>query len=153
MEAHSQSSLLKQLQMKKIKNICVIDDDKIFQYLTHRVITDTHLVKEIEIFSNGLDAIHFLESVSLDKKKLPDIILLDLFMPVMDGWAFLNEYVELQSKLAKKIPIYIVSSSIDPIDIQKSKSINSVIDFIVKPMTKEIFLQIMKSQSSEKKIH
>jgi CheY-like chemotaxis protein len=138
--------------MKKIKNVCVIDDDKIFQYLTHRIISDTHLIKEIEIFSNGMDALHYLESVSFDKKKLPDIILLDLFMPVMDGWDFLKEYVDLQSKLAKKIPIYIISSSIDPIDIQKSKSINSVIDFIVKPMTKEVFMKIMHSHSP-KKIH
>ena len=137
--------------MSKIKNICLIDDDKIFQYLTHRVITDTHLIKEIEVFSNGLDALNYLESVSLDKKKLPDIILLDLFMPVMDGWGFLKKYMDLQSKLAKKIPIYIVSSSIDPIDIQKSKSINSVIDFIVKPMTKETFLQIVKKQSKQSK--
>jgi FixJ family two-component response regulator len=72
-------------------------------------------------------------------------------MPVMDGWGFLKKYVDLQSKLAKKIPIYIVSSSIDPIDIQKSKSINSVIDFIVKPMTKETFLQIVKKQSKQSK--
>jgi CheY-like chemotaxis protein len=136
--------------MRKIKNVCLIDDDKIFQYLTHRIITDTHLIKDIEMFSNGLDALHYLESVSDDKKKLPDVILLDLFMPVMDGWGFLKEYVDLQSKLAKKIPIYIISSSIDPIDIQKSKSINSVIDFIVKPMTKEVFMQIMYSHSPNK---
>ncbi|MFC4818640.1 MULTISPECIES: response regulator [unclassified Flavobacterium] len=138
--------------MGKIKNVCLIDDDKIFQYLTHRIISDTHLVKEIDVFSNGLDALKFLESVSVDKKKLPDIILLDLFMPVMDGWGFLKAYMDLQSKLPKKIPIYIISSSIDPIDIQKSKSINSVIDFIVKPMTKEMFLQIMHSYAP-KKIH
>ena len=136
--------------MRKIKNVCLIDDDKIFQYLTHRIISDTHLIKDIEIFSNGLDALHYLESVSCDKKKLPDIILLDLFMPVMDGWDFLKEYVDLQSKLAKKIPIYIISSSIDPIDIQKSKAISPVIDFIVKPMTKEVFMQIMHAHSPNK---
>ncbi|WP_136667904.1 response regulator [Flavobacterium sp. H122] len=128
----------------KIKNICVIDDDKIYQYLTQRVISDTHLIKGIELFSNGLDAINYLETNSLDKKKLPDIILLDLFMPVMDGWSFLKNFTAIQTKLAKKIPIYIVSSSIDPIDIQKSKSIVSVTDFIVKPITKEAFLKIIK---------
>lgn len=131
----------------RVKNICVIDDDKTFQYLTHRVISDTHLIQDIEIFSNGLDALNYLQNNSLDEKKLPDIILLDLFMPVMDGWGFLKNYTEIESKLVKKIPIYIVSSSIDPIDIQKSKSLGHVTDFIVKPMTKEVFLKILKNKT------
>jgi len=136
--------------MEKINTICLIDDDMIFRYLTQTLITKTHLVNEIDAFSNGLDAINFLKAVSLDDGKLPDIILLDLFMPVMDGWGFLKEYEKLQPKLTKKIPIYIVTSSIDPADIQKSKAINLVIDFIVKPMTKETFLQIMHSHTTNK---
>ncbi|GAA4757561.1 MULTISPECIES: response regulator [Flavobacterium] len=131
----------------RVKNICVIDDDKTFQYLTHCVITDTHLIQDIEMFSNGLDALNYLQNNCLDEKKLPDIILLDLFMPVMDGWGFLKNYTEIESKLVKKIPIYIVSSSIDPIDIQKSKSLGHVTDFIVKPMTKEVFLKILKNKT------
>lgn len=129
--------------MNKIKNICVIDDDKIYQYLTRRVISDTHPINDIAIFSNGLDAINYLETNCLNKKKLPDVIFLDLFMPVMDGWNFLKNFTVIQNKLAKKIPIYIVSSSIDPIDIQKSKSLGYVTDFIIKPMTKDAFLKIV----------
>jgi len=136
--------------MEKINTICLIDDDMIFRYLTQTLIAKTHLVNDIDAFSNGLDAINFLKAVSLDDGKLPDIILLDLFMPVMDGWGFLKEYEKLQPKLTKKIPIYIVTSSIDPADIQKSKAINLVIDFIVKPMTKETFLQIMHSHTTNK---
>ncbi|MBP9794003.1 MAG: response regulator [Flavobacterium sp.] len=136
--------------MSESKRICLIDDDKSFQFLTQRIINDTELVHEIEVFSNGQEALHYLESIRSDKNKLPDIILLDLFMPVLDGWGFLNKFIDLESKLAKVIPIYIVSSSIDPIDIQKSKSIIPVIDFIIKPMTKEIFTQIVLSQNSNK---
>jgi CheY-like chemotaxis protein len=135
--------------MNKIDTICLIDDDIIFQYLAKKVITESNLVKEIDVFYNGLDAINFLESASLNKDKLPDIIFLDLFMPVMDGWGFLEEYVSLQSKLEKKIPIYIVTSSIDPADVQKSKSMSAVIDYIVKPITKEGFLYILKNHNSE----
>lgn len=127
----------------KVNHICIIDDDKIFQFLAHKIITDTHLVEEIDVFSNGLEAINYLKSAHLDKDKLPDIILLDLFMPVMDGWGFLKEYLLLKPELVKKIPIYIVSSSIDPADIQKSKSIQNVTDYIVKPMTKEGFINIV----------
>lgn len=134
--------------MEKINTICLIDDDMIFRYLTQTLITKTQLVKDIDAFSNGLDAINFLKAVSINQGELPDIILLDLFMPVMDGWGFLKEYEKLQPKLTKKIPIYIVTSSIDPADIQKSKAINLVIDFIVKPMTKESFLYIMSKHTS-----
>jgi CheY-like chemotaxis protein len=135
--------------MKKIDKICLIDDDMIYRYLTQKVITETHLVKRINAFSNGLDAINFLKKEHLHEEKLPDLILLDLFMPVMDGWGFLKEYVKLLPVLTKKIPIYIVSSSIDPADIQKSKAISSVTDFIIKPMTKEGFMHILKNHLSE----
>lgn len=135
--------------MNKIDTICLIDDDMIFQYLAQKVITETKLVNEIDVFSNGLEAIKSLESAYLNKNKLPDLILLDLFMPVMDGWGFLEEYIPLQTKLEKKIPLYIVSSSIDPADIQKSKAISTVTDFIVKPMKKEDFLHILNHHSAK----
>lgn len=135
--------------MNKINNICLIDDDMIFQYLAQKVITETNLVNEIDMFPNGLEAIKYLKSAHHDEKKLPDMILLDLFMPIMDGWGFLEEYVSLQPKMAKKIPIYIVSSSIDPADIQKSRLMNSVTDFIVKPMTRENFMYILQNHKSK----
>lgn len=135
--------------MNKINNICLIDDDMIFQYLAQKVITETNLVKEIDMFSNGLEAIKYLKSAQTNKNKLPDMILLDLFMPIMDGWGFLEEYVSIQAAMPKKIPIYIVSSSIDPADIQKSRMMNSVTDFIVKPMTRENFMYILQNHKSK----
>lgn len=126
-----------------MKNICVIDDDKIYQYLTSRVISDTLHTKDIGFFSNGLDAFNYLSKNSTDQKKLPDVIFLDLSMPVMDGWSFLKNFTAIQTKLVKKIPIYIVSSSIDPVAIEKFKSLEHVTDFISKPMTKDAFLKIM----------
>ncbi|MCG2612309.1 response regulator [Flavobacterium sp. SM15] len=134
--------------MKKIENICIIDDDIIFQLLTKKVITDSQLVNQVNVFSNGLEAITFLKSAHDNNTKLPDLILLDIFMPIMDGWKFLEQYKLLQSKLCKTIPIYIVSSSIDSSDIRKSKAINTVTDYIVKPLTKDAFTYIMKNYSS-----
>ncbi|MGX7666120.1 response regulator [Flavobacterium pedocola] len=142
--------------MKKIKNIYVIDDDAIFQFLTQKVIADTNLVKDVNVFSNGLEALKNLEIANLENEKLPDLILLDLFMPIMDGWSFLDEYKALQAKINKEIPIYIVSSSIDPTDIQKSKKIKAVADYIVKPLTKENFMFIMnnyKNRKQNKNLH
>ena len=131
--------------MKKINTLCLVDDDGMFQFLTQKVIEQTSLVNQIKIFSNGLDAINFLKAVQNNKKDLPEIILLDLSMPVMDGWEFLEEYLLILPKFDKKITIYIVSSSIDPRDIKKAKSISAVTDFIIKPVTKDKFINIIKN--------
>jgi len=134
----------RQITMKKIDTLYLVDDDDIFQLLASEVINSTNLVNKIKVFSNGQEAIKFLESVRDEPDKLPEVIFLDLFMPVLDGWGFLEKYVQLKSRLNKKIIIYIVSSSIDPIDIQRAKSISEVTDYIIKPITREKFLASIK---------
>jgi CheY-like chemotaxis protein len=131
--------------VKKIDTLFLIDDDSIYQFLTKKVIEETKIVDQIKIFSNGLEAIEFLDSVKDIPNKLPDIILLDLSMPIMDGWEFLDEYVLMKPRFNKKITLYIVSSSIAPSDIEKARSISAVSDFIVKPITKEKLMAIIKN--------
>ncbi len=131
--------------MKKIKTLCLVDDDDIFQLITQRVIAQTNLVDTIKVFSNGLDAMDFLRSVAQNAAQLPEIILLDLNMPVMDGWEFLEEFTLLKPRLEKKITIYVVSSSIAPSDIQRAEAINEVTDYIIKPITTEKLLDMLKN--------
>ena len=131
--------------MKKIDTLCLVDDDSIFQFLTSEVIKSTDLVDRIELFSNGYEAIEFLKSVQDRSEELPEVIFLDLFMPVMDGWNFLEEYILLKPKLTKKITIYIVSSSIDPVDIKRAKAITEVTDYIIKPITKDKFISTIRN--------
>jgi CheY-like chemotaxis protein len=131
--------------MKKIDTLCLVDDDDIFQFLTQKVIEETNLVKQIQIFSNGLEAMNYLKSEANNPEKLPEIILLDLTMPIMDGWEFLEEYMLLQPRLGKQIIVYVVSSSIAPIDVQKAKSISAVTDYVIKPITKDRFTELIKS--------
>ena len=131
--------------MNPIQNICLIDDDDLFHFITQKVIERTGFVKNIRVFYNGREAIRFIESVRTMKEELPDVILLDLAMPVMDGWEFLEEFSSLKPKLGKKIIIYIVSSSNDPADIIKAKSISEVTDFIIKPVTEAKFVDMIQS--------
>lgn len=130
--------------MERIKNLALVDDDEIFIYLTKNIIEETKLVDLIKVFKNGLDAITFLKENSNDIDRLPEVILLDLSMPVMDGWQFLEEYIKLKPKIGKKITIYLVTSSISPADIQKAKNINAITDYIIKPVTKERFIDLIK---------
>ncbi|WNH10485.1 response regulator [Thalassobellus suaedae] len=123
--------------MNKIKNLTLVDDDDVFVLLTKIAIKKTNLVDQIMVFSNGLDALIFLKEMKNNEDALPEIIFLDLSMPIMDGWQFLEEFSKLHPELAKKVTIYICSSSISPRDILRAKTINEVSDYIIKPITKD----------------
>jgi CheY-like chemotaxis protein len=135
--------------MKAIKNLFLVDDDEIFTFLTKRTIEETQLVDQIKIFSNGQDAIDFLERASGNKELLPDVILLDINMPILDGWGFLEEFILLKPSIGKKITIYVVSASISPYDFERAKNVSEVSDFVIKPITKLGLINILGSLSSD----
>ncbi len=111
------------------------------------IIESTKLVDEVKLFSNGLEALEFLTPLIDEPGKLPGMILLDLSMPVMDGWEFLDEFILLSPRLEREITILIVSSTIDPSDIERARSISAVTDFIIKPVTIEKFVEMIQSVS------
>ena len=80
-----------------------------------------------------------------DPSQLPDVILLDLNMPVMDGSDFLERYLMLEPRIGKKIHIYIVTSSVDPVDVERANRINAVTDYFVKPLTRDKLVSILES--------
>ena len=130
--------------MNPIKTLTLVDDDDIFVFLTKKVIQQTNLVDLIKVFGNGLDALNFLKENKNNVDELPEIILLDLSMPIMNGWQFLEEYAKLNPTLGKKITIYICSSSISPDDIMRAKIISEVSDYIIKPITKDKLIDVIK---------
>lgn len=131
--------------MKQIKNLILVDDDEIIVYLTKRLVAKTNLVELTEVFGNGRDVMNYLNENYDNPDLLPEVIFLDLFMPIMDGWEFLEEYALLKPKLTKDITIYIITSSVSPADIIKAKGLKEVSDYIVKPITKEQFVAILEN--------
>ncbi len=131
--------------MKAIDTLYLVDDDDTYQFIVERTLASFDLVKSIKIFSNGKLAIDFLEAAIDNPDQVPDIILLDLTMPVMDGWQFLENYLLLKPRIGKKITIYVVSSSIDPTDMERAKAISEVTDYIVKPLSKEKLISLLGS--------
>lgn len=131
--------------MTTLKQLTMVDDDDVFVFLTTRMLEKYKLVDLIKIFDNGYDALVFIKENLGNIEALPDIILLDLSMPIMDGWQFLDEFVKINPKIGKKITIYICSSSISPDDVVRAKTITAVSDFIIKPMTKEKLIEMIKN--------
>lgn len=117
----------------KNKLTYIIDDDKLTVKLMSILIEKSKFCEEIQSFHNAQFAIEKLKENWNDNTILPDAILLDLNMPVMDGWQFLEEFIHLSFK--KEIFIFIMTSSIDPADIEKAKKYDVVKDYIMKPIT------------------
>ncbi len=117
------------------QNICIIDDDPICVFGIKKLLKETNLFDTISTHANGLEAIQDFQK-SIDKNKsLPSIIFLDINMPIMDGWEFLEEFRKISFKNREHVRIYIVSSSVDPRDLLKAKSIIEVDDYFIKPIT------------------
>ncbi|WP_153798317.1 response regulator [Foetidibacter luteolus] len=126
-------------------SICLIDDDRIYQFAARKTIEATGMAGSVMVFSNGLEALDYLKSHLEDVSQLPDVIFLDINMPVMNGWQFLEEYQPVSEGLKKNVIVYMVSSSIDEYDINRSKEFQAVSEYILKPVNKEKFSELLSS--------
>ncbi len=137
--------------MKLEKVICV-DDDPIALLLSKLVLSKADFASQVITAANGEIALEYLERPEVIEEnrnsKNPLIILLDLNMPVMDGWEFLEQFSKtIFNKHYQKTKIILLSSSIDPNDIERSKDFSMVLDFIPKPLTKDMLENILRKIS------
>ncbi|MBB1195106.1 response regulator [Flavobacterium sp. SOK18b] len=119
--------------MKKINIACIIEDEPIHLFITKKLINMTGMVESLLIFSNGKEAYDKLKAIFLASEKLPEIILLDLNMPVWDGWQFLEEFTKIPIKT--KVIIYILTSSDNPDDIKKAETYSMSKNYLIKPIS------------------
>jgi CheY-like chemotaxis protein len=120
--------------LPKKKFTLIVDDDKIYVFGITKLIQIKSLTDQVEVKENGLLALDYLKELIDQNKALPDLILLDLNMPVLNGWEFLEEFSQLSSFINKNVSIYIVSSSIARSDLERSKTIEAVSGFLIKPI-------------------
>lgn len=116
------------------KTIWVIDDDTIYQIIVNKIIQKSEMFSEISSFKNGQEAINAVNNSLNNKESFPDIILLDINMPIMDGWEFMEELQILKPSITKQIIVYIVSSSIAIEDKNKAKTYPDILGYLSKPV-------------------
>ncbi len=132
--------------MKKINSICIIDDDPITVFGIQKMLGLVTEFKQLFKFENGKVAIESISEMLKSNTPLPQVIFLDINMPIMDGWQFLEEFIKLPIK--KVVRINIITSSIDELDRNNwnyyKKQTHHLITFNNKPIKKEEMEKITK---------
>lgn len=124
--------------------VSVIDDDDIYKFTVIMALKKYVQSQKILLFSDGEEAITHLTENLGKSEALPDVIFLDINMPIMDGFEFMEEYIKIKPKVGKRITIYMVSSSVRPEDINRAKAISEISDYIIKPIDPGKLDDIMK---------
>lgn len=123
-------------------NLLVIDDDDINIFIIKKIVEKTGYAINMVSKSNGQQAIDYLNDVISANQPLPHLILIDINMPVMNGWEFVEAYQTLG--IEQRVDLYILSSSVYENDIEKTKSYSTVKGFISKPLSIERLKELIK---------
>jgi CheY-like chemotaxis protein len=130
--------------LKKIETIMIIDDNTIDLYITSRVIHKNNIAKKVLEYTCALDALDYLKQNAKNSEVLPNLIFVDIYMPLMSGFEFIEAYNELPMNLKKHCRVFVVSSTIDEMDINRACADKNVNAFHEKPITK-VFLEGIES--------
>ena len=127
-----------------LDKILCVDDDPITLMLYKMVIKKSEFAHQIDTAQNGEEALEYFDQYAPGDKDYPKLIFLDLNMPIMGGWEFLDRFKESHRDAFSDAKVIVLSSTIDPNDIDKSKTYPMVIDFQSKPISKEMLAELKK---------
>jgi CheY-like chemotaxis protein len=116
------------------KFVMLIDEDEIDNIINQKIIESNNFSERVMVFQTGTDALDFLRVNAKIAENLPDLIFLDINMPIMDGFQFLEEFEKLESPILDKSKIIMLSSSISPRDIDRAASNRFVKKYLNKPL-------------------
>jgi CheY-like chemotaxis protein len=122
---------------KKLRNIVLIDDNKLTNFFHKKILERIDCAEEIHAFENAESALEFISSsIGKDSQKR-DLIILDLNMPGMNGWEFIEEYRNFTEDIKANVNVIMLSSSINPDDKTKASEIKEIAEFCIKPLMEE----------------
>ena len=129
---------------KKFKSILLIDDNAADNRYNQIILEEMNIVDKIEVAENGLEALKMLENSDHPQ---PELILLDINMPKMNGWEFLEAYKKLDREEKNKKIVMILTTSMNPEDKNKADQSLGVSEFNIKPLTPEMLKNILEKYS------
>ncbi|MDN3582893.1 response regulator [Mucilaginibacter flavus] len=130
--------------MYKFNLACIVDDDSIVRLTSEVMIFNYKIAKKTITFEHGKAALDYFKQFKNQPEMLPELILLDINMPVMNGWGFIQRFAKLQPTLSRKVVIYLVSSSIDPADHSRATELELISGFVIKPVSKKALEEMVR---------
>lgn len=131
---------------KKLECILLIDDDDEDNYFHKLVIERMDITKRIEFAQNGLEALAYLQQ---ENQVIPELIFLDINMPKMNGWEFLEKYKDLSKSKKSRITIMMLTTSANPADLKRAQELEDVTGYQTKPLSTEMLNEILDNYFSD----
>lgn len=126
----------------KYKNVLLIDDNHIDNLINRKILDNANYAENITVIDSPREAFDFVRESLETGENIPEVIFLDLRMPVMSGFEFLKSLIELPNLKPDLFKIFVLSSSLDPKDIKRIKENHLVSRFIGKPLTNQVLEEI-----------
>ena len=119
---------------KKLTCILLVDDDLPTNFINERVLRKIDCTEKIIAVQGGFEALEYLKSTDKEKHPQPDLIFLDINMPGMNGWEFLDNYTHLEDAQKSKAIVVMLTTSLNPDERDKAKEIPQISGFLNKPL-------------------
>ncbi len=125
-----------------MKHVLLIDDSEMDIYISKHIIENRKFAEKISVSISAIEALVFLNSLKGNHEEFPDVIFLDIRMPVMDGFEFLEEFSKFPESFINKTAVYMLTSSADSNDKERAAKFTVAKKFITKPLSPSILNEI-----------